>query len=82
MYKLRYNFYRDNCTTYINRMTKKEKISEVLVIAGLAAFAYYKYSKMSQLEKEKIHDDLREIGKNVMTELVPQQLKGLLGKQL
>lgn len=61
-------------------MTKKEKISEVLVIAGLAAFAYYKYSKMSQDEKEKIHVDLREIGKNIMTELVPQQLKGLMGK--
>ena len=56
-------------------MTKKEKITDVLVIAGLAAFAYYKYSRLTITERDRIHNDLREIGKNILQEVVPDQIK-------
>jgi hypothetical protein len=59
-------------------MTQKAKISEVLVIAGLAAFAYWRYSKMTEEEKEKIHTDIREIGEKVVKELIPEGIKTLL----
>jgi hypothetical protein len=59
-------------------MTQKEKISEVLVVAGLAAFAYWRYSKMTESEKQKIHTDLKEIGERVIKELVPEGIKTFL----
>ena len=59
-------------------MTQKQKISDVLVIAGLAAFAYYKYSKMSTEEKNKIVEDLRETGKNIIHELIPKEVRGFI----
>ncbi len=46
-------------------MTRKEKVSDILVIAGLAAFAYYKYSKLTGEEKDKMVKDLRETGRNI-----------------
>jgi len=56
-------------------MTNKEKITDVLVVAGLAAFAYYKYSRLTVAEKDRIHGDLREIGKNILQEVMPEQIK-------
>ena len=49
-----------------------------LIIAGLAAFAYYKYSKMTAEEKDKIVDDLRETGKNIVHELIPKEIRGFI----
>ena len=62
--------------------TQKQTISEILVVAGLAAFAYYKYSKMTAEEKQKIHDDIKEIGQNVVKGLVPDQIKAFLPAHL
>ncbi len=59
-------------------MTQKQKISDILVIAGLAAFAYYKYSKLTTEEKNKIVDDIRETGRNIINELVPKEIKGFI----
>ena len=56
-------------------MTKKEKITDALVIAGLAAFAYYKYSRLTAEEKDRIHRDIKEIGKNILQEVLPEQVK-------
>lgn len=61
-------------------MTQKEKVSEVLVIAGLAAFAYFRYSKMTAGEKEKIHADLKQIGERVMKEIIPEGIKTLISR--
>jgi len=58
--------------------TDKEKLSEVLVIAGLAAYAYYKYSKLSADEKTKIVNDIKETGRNVIKELIPDEIKGFI----
>lgn len=59
-------------------MTQKEKVSDVLIIAGLAAFAYYKFSKLSQAEKSKIVEDLKETGRNIVKELIPAEIKGFM----
>ena len=59
-------------------MTQKVKITEVLVVAGLAAFAYWRYSKMTVHEKERIHADVKEIGEKVIKELLPEGIKSLL----
>lgn len=59
-------------------MTQKEKVSDILVIAGIAAFAYYKYSKLTQTEKSKIVDDLKETGRNIIKELIPAEIKSFV----
>lgn len=63
-------------------MTKNEKISDILVIAGLAAFAYYKYSKLTSEEKDNIARDIKETGRNIMKELIPEGIKGFLPETL
>ncbi|MCW3107306.1 MAG: hypothetical protein JWQ09_1812 [Segetibacter sp.] len=59
-------------------MTQKGKISEVLIVAGLAAFVYWRYSKMTEQEKHQIHTDIKEIGEKVIKELLPEGIKTLL----
>jgi hypothetical protein len=59
-------------------MSQKGKITEVLVVAGLAAFAYWRYTKMTEFEKDKIHADIKEIGEKVIKELLPEGIKSLL----
>ena len=59
-------------------MTKKEKYSDALVIAGLAALAYYKYSRLSRIEKDNIVSELKETGKNMIKELIPAEIKGFI----
>lgn len=59
-------------------MSQKGKITELLVVAGLAGFAYWRYSKMTENEKEKIHADIKEIGEKVIKELLPEGIKSLL----
>lgn len=57
---------------------EKEKLSDILVIAGLAAFAYYKYSKLTHEEKSKMVSDLRETGRNIIKEFIPDEVKGFI----
>ncbi len=69
-------------------MTQKEKISDIikvsdiLVIAGIAAFAYYKYCKLTTEEKNNIVKDLKETGKNIIKEIIPEGIKGFLPETL
>lgn len=58
--------------------TEKEKLSDILVIAGIAAFAYYKYSKLTSEEKSKIVRDIRETGRNIIKEMIPEEVKGFI----
>ena len=62
--------------------TQKQTISEILVVAGIAAYAYYRYSKMTAAEKQKIHDDVKEIGQNVVKGLIPEPVKQFLPAHL
>ena len=63
-------------------MTQKEKISDILVIAALAGFAYYKYSKLTEEEKHQIVSDIKETGRNIMKELIPEGIKTFLPERL
>ena len=45
------------------------------LLAGLAAFAWYKYSKMSAEEKTKMTSNLKEKGKRVYDQYVPKEVK-------
>ena len=47
-----------------------------LILAGAAAFAYYKYSKMSEQEKSNLLGSLKDKGQRFYED----NLSGLLGK--
>jgi hypothetical protein len=51
-----------------------------LILAGLAAYAYYRYKKMSTEEKTNISNKVKETGSK-LSEHLPSQLKDLLGKK-
>lgn len=52
-----------------------------LLLAGLAALAYYKYSKMSDEQKKNIVADLKAKGQKLYDEYAPAELKDLLSKK-
>lgn len=52
-----------------------------LLLAGLAAFAYYKYSKLSPEKKQDLTKNLREKGKQFYDKYVPEDVKNLFGKR-
>lgn len=52
-----------------------------LLLAGLAAYGYYKYSKMSAAEKEKLVGGLKDKGRKFYDEKVPQNIKDLFGQK-
>ncbi|MCW3081182.1 hypothetical protein [Segetibacter sp.] len=51
-----------------------------LLLAGLAAFAYYKYSKLSSAEKETLVGDLKAKGQKLYDEYVPEKYKSFFSK--
>jgi hypothetical protein len=50
-----------------------------LLLAGLAAFVYYKYSRMSDEEKRRIATNLKEKGRNLYDRYVPVNIKSMFG---
>ena len=50
---------------------------KLLVFAGLAAYAYYKYSSLTPEAKQKLNSDLKEKAKNIFEKYVPDQAKDL-----
>jgi hypothetical protein len=52
-----------------------------LLLAGAAAFAYYKYSKMSDQQKNDLVNGLKEKGKKFYDEKVPAGLKDMINKK-
>jgi hypothetical protein len=49
-----------------------------LLAAGLAAFAYYKYSKMSAEEKTKLTSNIKDQAQKLYDDYMPQQFKDML----
>lgn len=42
-----------------------------LILGGLAAYAYYKYSKMSADEKSKFTQSIKDTAKDLMGQILP-----------
>ena len=53
-----------------------------LLLAGLAAFAYYKYSKLSEEEKRNLVSGLKNKGKKLYDQYVPANLKTAIEKNM
>ena len=51
-----------------------------LLLAGIAAYGYYKYSKMSDTEKKNFINSLKEKGKKVFDQYVPSDVQNKFGK--
>ena len=51
-----------------------------LLLAGLGAYAYYRFTKMSPEEKANISNKIKESGKK-LTEYLPGELKCLFNKK-
>ena len=63
-------------------MTSNKKLpGGALLIAGAAAFAYYKYSKMTPEEKSKIVEDLKEKGQKLYDQYMPEEVKSMFAKK-
>ncbi len=53
-----------------------------LLLAGAAAFAFYKYSKMSEQQKRDLVNGLKEKGKKFYDEKIPGSVKDLFAKKV
>lgn len=56
-------------------MSQNRTRSGSLLLAGLAAFAYYKYSKMTPEQRRSMLDGLKEKGRQLVDEYVPANIK-------
>jgi hypothetical protein len=56
-------------------MSRNNSRTGSLLMAGLAAFAYYKYSKMTPEERRRMFDGLKEKGRKLVDEYVPANIK-------
>jgi len=56
-------------------MSGNKKFSTPLLLAGLAAFAYYRYLKMSEEEKIALLDKLKDQGRKIFDHFIPDSLK-------
>ena len=52
-----------------------------LILAGLAAFAYYKYSKMSPEDRSNLMSGLKEKGQKLYDQYAPAEIKDLFAKK-
>lgn len=52
-----------------------------LLLAGLAAYAYYKYSKMSPEQKKDLTGNIKQKGKDLYDKYVPAEIKNLFEKK-
>ena len=51
-----------------------------LIIAGLAALAYYKYSKMSEEEKRNMANNIKAKGRKLYHQYVPNNMKNMFAQ--
>ncbi|MGB8192663.1 MAG: hypothetical protein WCF67_12125 [Chitinophagaceae bacterium] len=54
-------------------MLRYGKSPGALLLAGIAAFAYYKYNKMSPDQKKDLVNGLKEKGKKIFGQFIPGQ---------
>ena len=46
-----------------------------ILLAALAAFAYYKYSKLTEEQKRDLMNNLKQKGQKLYDQIVPENLK-------
>ena len=46
-----------------------------LLLAGLAAFAYYKYSRLTKDQKRELANNVKQKGRQLYDQYVPENLK-------
>ena len=51
-----------------------------LLIAGIAAYGYYKYTKMTDAQKSNLVSGLKDKGRKILDQYVPSDLKDKLNK--
>ena len=52
-----------------------------VLLAGIAALAYYKYNKMDAAEKDNLKESLKKTGQKIVDQL-PAEIKNLFGNSL
>ncbi len=57
---------------------KQNKLPKgTLLLAGLAAFAFYKYSKLSREEKRNLGGTIKESGRKFYDRYIPEEIKSV-----
>jgi len=71
-YNIKYDptFFNLKNKVMIRNMSGNRKVTG-LVLAGLAAFAYYKYAKMSAEEKSNLANTIKEKGQRLWDQFIP-----------
>jgi hypothetical protein len=64
----------------LNRTIMLQRKTGGLILAGLAAYAYYKYNKMSPQEKEDLVGNLKEKGRKLVDQYLPENVKNMFSK--
>jgi hypothetical protein len=64
----------------LQQLIMKNKKTSALILAGVAAFAYYKYSKMSPEEKTEFTQALKEKGSGLLSNFLPGGLGNIFTK--
>lgn len=62
-------------------MFTKKLSAGALLGAGLAAFAYYKYSKLTEEQKQNLTGDLKDKAQKLYDQYAPPELKDLFAKK-
>jgi len=67
--------YLNTIYLYFKLTTMTKGKTGALLLAGLAAYAVYRISKMSQEDKTKLANDLKDKGRQLIDQLNPGNLK-------
>jgi hypothetical protein len=62
-------------------MARKGLGTGSLLLAGLAAFAYYKYSQMSEQQRKDLVNNWKEKGQKLYDDYVPENIKNMVTKK-
>ena len=52
-----------------------------LLLAGVAAFAYYKYNQMSEQQRKDLVNNWKDKGQKLYDEYIPENIKNMVGKK-
>ena len=52
-----------------------------LLLAGIAAFAYYKYNQMSEQQRKDLVNNWKDKGQKLYDDYVPENIKNMVGQK-